>query len=111
MIALGSTISMEAWNNEIKPNQDWNHAWGAAPCNIIPRCVVGIKPIEIGFKNFVLNPHVCDTKEFNAIFPIPNNQSIKIEYSNGKMNIAIPENVSAIYQNQELNSGKHVIKL
>lgn len=111
MIALGSTISMEAWNNEIKPNQDWNHAWGAAPCNIIPRCVVGIKPIEIGFKKFVLNPHVCDTKEFNAIFPIPNNQSIKIEYSNGKMNIAIPENVSAIYQNQELNSGKHVIKL
>ena len=20
-----------------KPNQDWNHAWGAAPANLLPR--------------------------------------------------------------------------
>ena len=35
MIRVGSTISLEAWDNKYKPNQDWNHAWGAAPANIL----------------------------------------------------------------------------
>ena len=35
MIDFGSTISMEAWNVKVKPNLDLNHAWGAAPINII----------------------------------------------------------------------------
>jgi alpha-L-rhamnosidase len=44
MIRAGSTISMEAWDNKYKPNQDWNHAWGAAPANLIPRKLMGIEP-------------------------------------------------------------------
>ena len=28
MIRLGSTITLEAWDNRFKSNQDWNHAWG-----------------------------------------------------------------------------------
>ncbi|MDO5567206.1 MAG: family 78 glycoside hydrolase catalytic domain, partial [Planctomycetia bacterium] len=28
MLRLGSTISLEAWDDCYKPNQDWNHAWG-----------------------------------------------------------------------------------
>ena len=36
MIRVGSTITLEAWDNKYKPNQDWNHAWGAAPANLIP---------------------------------------------------------------------------
>lgn len=37
MLEQGSTITMEAWSLEAKPNQDWNHAWGAAPANLLPR--------------------------------------------------------------------------
>jgi len=37
MIKVGSTMTMEAWDMIYKPNSDWNHAWGAAPGNIIPR--------------------------------------------------------------------------
>ena len=44
MIKVGSTITMEAWDMKYKPNSDWNHAWGAAPGNIIPRCMWGITP-------------------------------------------------------------------
>ena len=40
MIRAGSTITMEAWDDKYKPNQDWNHAWGAVPANIIPRYLV-----------------------------------------------------------------------
>jgi alpha-L-rhamnosidase len=41
MIRVGSTITMEAWDMKYKPNSDWNHAWGAAPANIIPRHLWG----------------------------------------------------------------------
>ena len=37
MIDQGATMTMEAWSLKAKPNQDWNHAWGAAPLNIIAR--------------------------------------------------------------------------
>ena len=37
MMKQGATMTMEAWSSEIKPNQDWNHAWGAAPANLLPR--------------------------------------------------------------------------
>ncbi|MGN0854751.1 MAG: MGH1-like glycoside hydrolase domain-containing protein [Kiritimatiellia bacterium] len=37
MMREGATITMEAWGQKFKPNQDWNHAWGAVPLNIIHR--------------------------------------------------------------------------
>ncbi len=37
MLRQGSTLTMEAWSLKAKPNQDWNHAWGAAPANLLPR--------------------------------------------------------------------------
>ncbi len=56
MIRAGSTIAMEAWDNKYKPNQDWNHAWGAAPANIIPRKLMGIEPLEPGFSKIRIKP-------------------------------------------------------
>lgn len=43
MIQTGSTITTEAWDNTFKPNQDWNHAWGAAPANLISRKLMGVE--------------------------------------------------------------------
>lgn len=56
MIRVGSTISLEAWDNKYKPNQDWNHAWGAAPANLIPRKLMGIEPLEPGFGKIRIKP-------------------------------------------------------
>lgn len=53
---VGSTITLEAWDNRFKPNQDWNHAWGAAPANIIPRLLMGVEPIELGFRKIRIRP-------------------------------------------------------
>jgi len=53
---VGTTISLEAWDNKYKPNQDWNHAWGAAPANIIPRCLMGVKPLEPGWRKLRIRP-------------------------------------------------------
>jgi hypothetical protein len=56
MLAAGSTITLEAWDWKYKNNLDWNHAWGAAPGNIIPRFLLGVRPLEPGFKRVLIQP-------------------------------------------------------
>lgn len=56
MIESGSTITWEAWDKAFKPNLDWNHAWGAAPANIIPRKLMGIEPVEPGWNRMRMKP-------------------------------------------------------
>jgi hypothetical protein len=58
MIRSGSTITLEAWDMKYKPNSDWNHAWGAVPANIIPRCMWGIEPVIPGFAKAVIKPQL-----------------------------------------------------
>lgn len=53
---VGSTIALEAWDNRFKPNQDWNHAWGAAPANLIPHWLMGVRPLEPGFGRLLIQP-------------------------------------------------------
>ena len=58
MITSGSTISMEAWDLKYKPNSDWNHAWGAAPANIIPGYLWGIGPVQPGYAKTIIRPQL-----------------------------------------------------
>ncbi len=58
MIKSGSTITMEAWDMKYKPNSDWNHAWGAAPANIIPGFMWGIRPVKPGYSKAVIKPQL-----------------------------------------------------
>jgi hypothetical protein len=62
MIKVGSTIAMEAWDMRYKPNSDWNHAWGAAPANIIPRYLWGIQPEKPGFEVVSIQPQMSSLK-------------------------------------------------
>ena len=110
MMRQGSTISMEAWNNAAKPNQDWNHAWGAAPANVIPRRLVGIRPIANGFKKFVFDPQPGDIAEFYMKHPTPQG-SVIAEYSNGKAQLTVPEGTEALCGGKSYAAGKHTITL
>ena len=66
---VGTTITLEAWDNKYKPNQDWNHAWGAAPANIIPRCLMGIQPMEPGFAKVRIKPRVGSLRTASLDLP------------------------------------------
>jgi len=55
---VGTTIALEAWDTKYKPNQDWNHAWGAAPANILPRKVLGVEPLQPGYSRILIRPHL-----------------------------------------------------
>jgi hypothetical protein len=56
MIQLGATITLEAWDTKYKPNLDWNHAWGGAPANILPRFLLGVTPLTPGFGVVQIRP-------------------------------------------------------
>ena len=110
MLAKGATIAMEAWDNSLKPNQDWNHAWGAAPANIIPRCIAGIKPIEPGFRKFSVTPHPGNLKEFYCKHPTPCG-AIALKYKGSTCRLTVPEATTAVTLQGEFPPGEHTFKL
>ena len=83
MLAQGSTIAMESWGEWDKPFQDWTHAWGAAPANLIPRWVVGLRPTKPGFADYILDPHPGDLEYFHFRQPTPDG-CIDVYYEDGK---------------------------
>lgn len=64
MINAGSTITTEAWSTTDKSNEDWNHAWGSAPGNLIPRYVLGVRPLTPGYGQILIQPHLGSTLSF-----------------------------------------------
>ena len=49
-------MTMEAWGQAYKPNQDWNHAWGTAPANAMVRYLAGIQPLTPGYGEVQIKP-------------------------------------------------------
>jgi alpha-L-rhamnosidase len=64
---VGTTVTLEAWDTKYKPNQDWNHAWGAAPANVLPRKILGVTPLEPGYKKALIWPHTAPPSEPGAL--------------------------------------------
>jgi len=99
MILSGSTITMEAWDKVFKENLDWNHAWGAAPANLIPRWVIGVQPANPGFGKAVICPHLGALKFAEALVPTPHGGiSCRYENQSGesiKAIITIPDKLDA----------------
>ncbi len=101
MIRTGSTMTLEAWDIKYKGNLDWNHAWGAAPANLIPREMWGVKPIEAGFTRASIKPQLANLTSSSISIPTLQGE-ITASYSReGRRkvyNICIPANMTAIFE-------------
>jgi alpha-L-rhamnosidase len=96
MIRSGSTIALESWDIKYKPNTDWNHAWGAAPANIIPRFLWGIEPAKPGYSVAVIKPQLSSLTTSSVKVPtIRGTIEGSFSSENGKdvFNIIIPGNI------------------
>lgn len=69
MVESGTTITWEAWDQKYKPNQDWNHAWGAAPANLLPRYVLGVEPITPGWDRTRIAPRLGGLSSASGTIP------------------------------------------
>ena len=71
MVVSGATITWEAWDQKYKPNQDWNHAWGAAPANLLPRFALGAQPLTAGWGRALIQPHPGTLTRAEGRMPTP----------------------------------------
>ena len=98
MVESGTTISWEAWDQKYKPNQDWNHAWGAAPANLLPRYVLGVQPASPGWKEARVRPLTGGLKFAKGKVPTPRGP-IHVSWERGEMfemTISLPQGVTAL---------------
>lgn len=98
MIRVGSTMTTEAWDEYYKPNLTWNHAWGAAPANIIPRKLLGIEPLEPAYRRFRICPQPGDLQEADLRLPTIRGAihcTLQNEGSSWQMEISVPGNSEA----------------
>ena len=97
MLDSGTTISWEAWDLKYKPNQDWNHAWGAAPANLLPRFVLGVRPAKPGWQLATIRPMTSDLKSAKGKVPTPLGP-VLVDWSNEstfKLSLSLPEGMNA----------------
>jgi len=97
MVESGTTITWEAWDMKYKPNQDWNHAWGAAPANLLPRYVLGAQPLSPGWKTARISPTTGNLKFAKGKIPTPRGP-ISIDWKNGKnftLSLDLPQGMTA----------------
>ena len=101
MIRVGSTISMEAWDKLYKPNLDLNHAWGAAPANLIVRKLMGVEPLSAGGDTIQIKPQFGNL-QFAKLKTTILSGALTIDYNKSNlsetMEIHLPGNtVTTIY--------------
>lgn len=97
MLNTGTTITYEAWDQKYKPNQDWNHAWGAAPANLLPRYVLGVRPLVPGWKKAIISPNPGYLEFAKGKVPTPQGP-ILIDWKNAdsfEISITLPEGMPA----------------
>jgi len=98
MIRAGSTVTTEAWDEYYKPNLTWNHAWGAAPANIIVRRLMGVRPLEPAFRLLEIKPQPGNLSELELKTPTIRGPVETNWLSEGKefrLKVRIPANTKA----------------
>ena len=97
-LRAGSTITFEAWADKFKPNQDWNHAWGAAPVDVIPHKLMGLEPLAPGWTELRVRPQTSTLAYAEGTFPTIKGDvklSTKLEGNSYVMQLTLPANTSA----------------
>jgi hypothetical protein len=97
MVNSGTTISWEAWGMKYKANQDWNHAWGAAPANLLPRFVLGAQTASPGWGTAVIRPCPAGLKFARGKVPTPLGP-VSIDWKNEssfQLQLALPDGMKA----------------
>ena len=100
MLDSGTTITWEAWDQKYKPNQDWNHAWGASPANLLPRFVLGVQPLCAGWKCAVIRPNPGKLSAASGKVPTPRGP-VMVDWKNAgtfQISVTLPDGMSARFE-------------
>jgi alpha-L-rhamnosidase len=113
MLREGASMTMEAWGQEYKPNQDWCHAWGTAPANYIIRHLAGIQPLTPGYGEVEIKPQPGSVEHATLTYQTIRGdieESFENKRDSFRLNITLPGNtIGRVYL--PCRSGKAAIKM
>jgi alpha-L-rhamnosidase len=99
MLQAGSTMTLEAWDVKYKNNLDWNHAWGAAPGNMVARYLLGVRPLTPGFVRTLIQPQLGRLVSAVGTVPTPlGGITVAVTNEPGRrfeLRLEIPEGITA----------------
>ena len=91
MLDDGLTTCVETFKNDCG---EWGrsiaHAWSAAPAVYLKTEILGVKPVEPGYKKFTVEPHPCGLDHAEGVVPTPyGNIFVKWTVKRGKIKIKV----------------------
>ncbi|OLF55828.1 hypothetical protein BTN82_03720 [Pseudomonas chlororaphis] len=107
-----ATITHEAWDVQFKYNEDWTHAWGAAPANIIPRFILGVNATAPGWARWEIKPSKVLKFSAKAKIPTPHGLiDIVYDYPKRKILFSVPKGtvaeLSLNHRSLQFKPGRH----
>ncbi|MBR6586666.1 MAG: glycoside hydrolase family 127 protein [Kiritimatiellae bacterium] len=108
MMDFGSSITLEAWNMKAKPNQDMNHAWGSAPLNVISRFILGVTPLEPGFRRISIAPQPGGLRWVDARVPTAAG-TVHVNIAGDRLVVETPAPANVVWggKTHSVNAGRH----
>ncbi len=112
MLERGATTFWEGYDPEEKGDEMWIfyrrpfgkslcHAWSAGPAAFLPQGIIGLTPLDDGWKRFSISPQLGDLSWLAVTFPTPHGD-ISIVIQDNVIQMCIPDGVVCEYNNQEL---------
>ncbi|MBC7319703.1 family 78 glycoside hydrolase catalytic domain [bacterium] len=100
MLDYGATTCWETFMGFIKDRltRSHCHAWSSAPGYFLPAYVLGVRPLEPGFKKVLIQPNLCGLKWAKGSVPTPYGVieiSCKEEDDGIDVKLKLPEGLSA----------------
>lgn len=100
MLDHGATTCWETFIGFIKDRltRSHCHAWSSAPGYFLPAYVLGVRPLEPGFKKVLIQPNLCGLKWAKGNIPTPYGVieiSVREENDSLDVKLKLPEGISA----------------
>jgi hypothetical protein len=93
---------------------DRSHAWNATPLYQMSGVILGVNPIEPGFKTFSVNPHSCNLKWAKGMIPTPHGNIEVAWHDRGdaiQLKLSVPNGASALCGGKQYRPGQYTISL
>ncbi|MBT3192433.1 MAG: hypothetical protein HN341_07750 [Verrucomicrobia bacterium] len=118
MLEQGATTFWEAYDPKQSGTQHYEfygrpygkslcHAWSAGPAAFLPSEIVGLRPIEDGWKRFSIAPNLGDLTWVSIATPTLFG-TISVDIDQNTIQVKIPEGTTLDYQGQSYPGPKHL---
>lgn len=120
MVINDATTCWETFPRWNDPSSKWFtrshcHAWSAAPLFSLAQSILGVQPLEPGFKRFKLRPHLEDLDWVRGTVPTPSGNILvectKDDDGNIHVEFRVPKGTVAVVGGAEFLPGRHTLDL